>query len=126
MSCAVIGLSKIIKRLCSKGYRTSIKELSDLAPGGCRFEVTNEVERFRVLEYGAEREFLERILRLLSPGDVLYDIGACVGMLSLHAAAMGVHVIALPNPPLYQHAAERFKGVDSCGRMGGQRREWQC
>ena len=102
MSYAVLGLSKIIRRLCSKTYRTSIKELSDLVPGGCRFELTNEVERFRVLEYGAEREFLERILRLLSPGDVLYDIGACVGMLSLHAAAMGVHVIAFEPDPHYR------------------------
>ena len=50
-------------------------------------EVESEIEKFRATTYAAkEPETLEWIERYFQPGDVMYDIGANIGLYSLFAA----------------------------------------
>lgn len=51
-----------------------------------RFVINNRVERFRLKEWGGEREYLEEIVSELNPDDILFDIGASVGLVSVIAA----------------------------------------
>jgi FkbM family methyltransferase len=71
----------------------------DFVPGGCLFELTNPVEAYRVEKYGGEEEFTRLILEEVSATDVLYDIGACVGLVTVHAAVKGAHVAAFEPDP---------------------------
>jgi len=52
-----------------------------------QFEVFSSVEVFRIANYGGEREFLERFMESLESNDVVFDIGASVGLFTVHAAA---------------------------------------
>jgi FkbM family methyltransferase len=61
---------------------------------GVRFEISSPAEVSRVKHFGGEENFTRLILQELSASDVLYDIGACVGMVTVHAAKKCAHVIA--------------------------------
>jgi FkbM family methyltransferase len=52
------------------------------------FRVHNPVEEFRTAGYGGEREFLERFTADLIPEDVVFDIGASIGLMTVFAAAV--------------------------------------
>lgn len=52
-----------------------------------RFNVYSRVERKRVAGYGHEKAVLEQFLAALRPKDVVYDIGASVGLYTVTAAA---------------------------------------
>jgi FkbM family methyltransferase len=68
---------------------------------GCRFEVRDAVESFRVQRFGGEEEFLRSILDEVRPGDTVYDVGACIGMVTIHAAKRGATVVAFEPDPGY-------------------------
>ncbi|MCU0349066.1 MAG: FkbM family methyltransferase [Saprospiraceae bacterium] len=51
-----------------------------------RFHIKNPVERFRLQKWGWEKELIVDLLAALKPNDVLYDIGASVGALSIPSA----------------------------------------
>lgn len=72
--------------------------LTDLEPRGVRFEATNIVERQRVVGRGGEPEYIAAMLGALRPDDVLYDIGANVGLVALHAAHKCRTVAFEPDP----------------------------
>lgn len=80
-------------------YEVVIREI---IPQGCRFEVSTGTERHRIEQFGDEEEFTRRILEETRPEEVLYDIGACVGFVSVHAAMKGAHVIAFEPDPSYR------------------------
>jgi FkbM family methyltransferase len=61
--------------------------LDDLGIRPLKFNVYSPVERYRVAEYGGEREVLNRFLNMLEPTDVVYDIGASVGLYTIAAAS---------------------------------------
>lgn len=65
---------------------------------GVRFEISNPKEVFRVSSYGGEAEYLGAMLNDLRPDDILYDIGANVGMLALHAASICRTIAFEPEP----------------------------
>lgn len=69
---------------------------------GCLFEITTPIEAFRVERFGGEKRFTRLILAELQPGDVRYDIGACVGLVAVHAALKGVQVVAFEPDPGYR------------------------
>ena len=50
------------------------------------FEVFSSVENFRVAEYGGEKDFLDKFIGGLQVDDVVFDIGASVGLLTVHSA----------------------------------------
>ena len=76
-------------------------------PQGCRFEVSNPVEAFRIEQFGSEEEFTNLILEEIQPTDVFYDVGASVGFVTVHAARKGVHVVAFEPDSGY---CSRLKG----------------
>lgn len=60
--------------------------------------VSSEIERAYRVNACAKEPFTADWLRRLGPGDVLVNVGACVGSYVLPAAAQGAHVMAVePN-----------------------------
>ncbi len=55
--------------------------------GPLRFRVHNPIEEYRTAGYGGEQEFLERFMAELVPEDVVFDIGASIGLMTVFAAA---------------------------------------
>jgi len=79
-----------------------IVRLTDLVPAGCRFEVTCPAERDRVTSLGTEETFLRLFLAEVQQGDVVYDVGACVGLFALHSALSGATVVAFEPDPSFR------------------------
>lgn len=86
------GLKRRLRRQVSRAARV-VRSWTG-RPCVCRvgrctilLSVDSEVEQFRADTYSTkEPETLEWIDRLIRPGDVLYDIGANIGLYSLYAA----------------------------------------
>jgi FkbM family methyltransferase len=66
---------------------------------GVRFAVNSKVEDYRVRKYGGEKDFVLSLIDDLGPGDVLVDVGASVGLVSLLAAKKGAKVKAFEPDP---------------------------
>jgi FkbM family methyltransferase len=92
---------RVASRLLSRLRGPRIVTIRAFDPAGCRFEVRDAVESFRVERFGGEEEFLRQILDELRPGDTLFDVGACVGMVAIHAARRGANVVAFEPDPFY-------------------------
>jgi FkbM family methyltransferase len=55
------------------------------------FTAFSPTEYYRIANYGGEQEFLEKFLTLLKPEDIIFDIGASVGLMTVHAANLVKH-----------------------------------
>ena len=88
-----------IKRIIKRLYNTVkpimlIKKspeliiLKDISTKPLKFNVYSSVERYRVADYGGEREVIERFIGMLEPTDVVYDIGASVGLFTISVASL--------------------------------------
>jgi FkbM family methyltransferase len=77
---------------------------TQLDKNGIWFEVTNFTEANRVRYLDGENEFLQQLLQEISAEDVFYDVGACIGIYSLHAAKKSRHIFAFePDPGFRNH-----------------------
>jgi FkbM family methyltransferase len=85
----------------AKGY-PRVSRVDGLAPGGCLFHVTNGAEAYRVERLGGEPEFTRMILDEPRPGEVLFDVGACIGLISIHAAKRGARVVSFEPEPQFR------------------------
>ncbi len=83
-----------------------IATVTALHQGGCAFHVASDAENFRVERFGGEEEFTRMILDDLRPGEVLLDIGACIGFVTVHAAARGARVVAFEPDPGFRARLE--------------------
>jgi FkbM family methyltransferase len=54
--------------------------------GELRFEAFSPVENYRIANYGDEKFFVEKFTESLKTDDVIFDIGASVGLMTVHAA----------------------------------------
>jgi FkbM family methyltransferase len=84
----------VIQRLSRAVHYPYVVSLDAINENGCRFEITTEIEAYRVEEYGEEREFTALIVGALGPKAVLYDIGANIGLVTVHSAHKCAHVVA--------------------------------
>ncbi|GAB5491255.1 MAG: FkbM family methyltransferase [Phototrophicaceae bacterium] len=75
-----------IKRLFAKPRYPATIELSDFTEQKVKFRIHSGTEAFRTLQYGGEREQIEIYVKELRDDDVVYDIGASVGLVSLISA----------------------------------------
>jgi len=66
---------------------------------GCKFEITTATEVYRIVNFGDEEEFTHLILKEIKSSDVIYDIGASVGFITVHAAKKAAQVIAFEPDP---------------------------
>ncbi len=73
-------------------------KVTDLNPRGVKFEATNIAERQRVVGCGEEPEYIGAMLATLRSDDVLFDIGANVGLVALHASHKCRTVAFEPDP----------------------------
>ena len=69
---------------------------------GCKFEITTATEVHRIVNFGDEEEFTHLILKEIKVKDVIFDIGACVGFITVHAAKKGAQVIAFEPDPRHR------------------------
>ncbi|WP_226377617.1 FkbM family methyltransferase [Citrifermentans bremense] len=90
-----------IKNNDSGGY-PRVTTLTDFVPDGVLFEVSNGVEAHRIEDFGGEEAFTRQILEQVQPGRTLLDIGACVGLVTVHAAKLGADVYAFEPDPYYR------------------------
>lgn len=87
-----------LRRRALQRQLPKVFNLTDLDPRGVRFEATNLAERGRVVGYGEESEYIRAMLAALRPDDVLYDIGANLGLVALHAARTCRTIAFEPDP----------------------------
>jgi FkbM family methyltransferase len=91
-------------------------KLTRFVETGCEFEITTKMEKYRVTNYGDEANTIEKVLAEIKPGDVLYDIGSCVGLYALHAALLGCQVIAFEPDPAYRKRLMRNIKINKLGK----------
>ena len=87
-------------------------KLDDLTPISVKFNTYNPVEHFRVAEYGGEKYFLKLFLQNLKPDDVVFDIGASIGLFTVCAATLvssGQIFAFEPDPENRMHLDENIQ-----------------
>jgi FkbM family methyltransferase len=84
-----------------------VVSLTELIEDGCKFEITTEIETYRVEAYGGEKGFTALVLEALQSSSVLYDLGANVGLVTVHAARKCARVIAFEPDPDYRARLKR-------------------
>lgn len=90
--------------------------------GDVRFRFYSRHERNRVVGRGGETEFFDYVMGHVAVDDVAYDLGANVGLYSVHFAAVarrGKVVAFEPDPLIYKRLREnvranRFRNVTTC------------
>ena len=75
------------KRLTKPKPYPQTVEISDHSPRPIKFRIHSDTERFRTVAYGGEREQLGVFFQHLKENDVVYDIGASIGLTVLLSAA---------------------------------------
>lgn len=86
--------------------------------GPYRFYCENSVEIFRSQDYGGELGSLATFLFLLQPDDVVWDVGASIGLFAVHAAALTRKVVAFePDPATSRRLAENIELNGFAGKV---------
>ena len=84
--------------------------LDNFYSNGCVFEIINPMEEYRVISLADEEEFIRLLLEEIQPGDILFDIGSCIGMHALHAALYSAKVFAFePDPSIRKRLKRNIK-----------------
>ena len=81
--------------------------LTDLSNKPCLFEVTGEMERGRILSLGDEGDFLRAFLAEVREGDVVFDVGSCLGLYAIPAAHSGARIFAFEPDTSFRAALVR-------------------
>ena len=81
--------------------------MDDYISEGCKFEYLTDGERYRARTYGDEKEFLQLFLQEINSNDVVFDIGSCIGLYTIHAAKRGAFVVAFEPEPNFNKRLKR-------------------
>ena len=98
-------ISNLRRRLVGLGI-PFVASISEFDVSGVRFRIKSRTEYFRVIHHGGETDYLEAMLAKLRSDDILFDIGANIGMVSLHAGKICKTVAFEPDPSF----RERLEG----------------
>lgn len=98
MTQVLTGLRNRLATYFFKRRLPIVVTVTDFDAEGVQFEISNLVEHFRVVQHGGETDYMGAMLRELRDDDVLFDIGANVGMVALHAANICDTVAFEPDP----------------------------
>lgn len=71
------------------------------------FEVTNSVEEHRTAAFGGEKTQLKQFINSVDKEDVIWDVGANVGLFSIFASRVGADVIAFEPDPSFAQRLQR-------------------
>lgn len=94
-----IRVKKIFKFLKEYNKYPYICTVDSHTSSGCDFEVSNSTEEWRVSTLDDEHEFLAKFLSEISANDTVYDIGANIGIFSVHAAKKANKVYSFEPDP---------------------------
>jgi FkbM family methyltransferase len=97
-----LGLRYLTKVWNSSKPFPHLITLTSMVAKGCKFEVTTPIEEGRVVSLGGEAEFMRKFLGEIREGDVVFDIGSCVGLYALHLSLLGRRVVAFEPDPNYR------------------------
>ena len=74
------------------------------------FEVDNQTEEWRASELGGEADVLAEFLERIDPGDVVWDVGANIGVYTIFAGRRGADVVAFePDSEFRSHLRENVR-----------------
>jgi len=94
------GVASAVKRRLIKRQLPFIANLTDFEKSGVKFNVNNAIEHLRVVGHGGETEYTSAMLQNLRRNDILFDVGANVGLVSLHAASICRTIAFEPDPSI--------------------------
>lgn len=80
-------ITKINQKLRKNIYPVYIDQ-ENIYGSRLRFKVNNQVENYRINSYGGEKNFLDSFCASLNEEDIVYDVGASVGLMTIHAASI--------------------------------------
>lgn len=91
----LFGLTKYYPK---KIYQRSIDK------EGYFFEVSNIIEANRILYFDSEKVILNKLIFELKETDIFFDIGACIGLYSMHVSKRVKKIYAFePDPEIKSH-----------------------
>lgn len=102
-------LNRLARKYLSWMFRPQTVSINDFGLPQILFKVHSSVERHRTVEFGGEREALEKFLDILEPRDVIYDVGASVGLFTISASVKvpdGTVIAFEPDPETNQRLRE--------------------
>lgn len=105
------GIKRRFNKLFTKPPYPKVVNL-DIVKPELRFTIHSDTEAFRTLNYGGERGQLEYFMSKLIAGDVVYDIGANIGLFSLvtsRVCAEGQVVAFEPDPQIFGRLNDNIK-----------------
>lgn len=116
-----------LRGLARRLRRTDERVTLRVAGVRCEFLVGCDVERFRTVDFGGEREQVAEFIESLIVSDVVYDVGASVGLYSILAAKVAGSVVAFePDPGVVERLHQNVNLNDSqnvhvqCCALGAQ------
>ena len=103
-----VFIHEVKRALCTRGigeFRFRVSQFGDYA-----FWCGNGTEYSRTVQYGGEAIALGAFLFSLRPEDIVWDIGASIGLLSVHAASVARAVVAFePDPATFRRLQQNLQ-----------------
>ncbi|MDE3184139.1 MAG: FkbM family methyltransferase [Bacteroidota bacterium] len=111
----LLSLKKIFKKRNKKPVSTQVKEKYPFVyvenENQLKFCINNSTEEFRLVRWGGEEAYVKQMIGELKTGDIFFDIGSSVGLVSVMAAQKltnGTVVSFEPDPENLMRLKENF------------------